>query len=117
MSQVQLPLHRQLRQGPFVGRGEALRELDEASAQHPIVELLGPPGVGKTRLALEWSQRHPAGPARFCDLTEAKTLDSFLLRVAQAMGVEATDRSLDEALRARLGGESGARSISARRIC
>jgi len=37
----------------FVGRTQECREVAEAVTEHPLVTISGPPGVGKTRLALE----------------------------------------------------------------
>jgi predicted ATPase len=52
-----LPDHRQrhnlpLRLTSFVGRTQALAELEELLQKHRVVTLVGGPGVGKTRLAL-----------------------------------------------------------------
>src|SRR5204863_7750286 len=38
---------------PLVGRDTELRELTRLAAEHRFVTLVGPGGVGKTRLALE----------------------------------------------------------------
>ena len=73
----------------FVGRERALAEIAEAFGRGGLVELVGPPGVGKTRLALELARRTPPPSAlRFCDLTEANSLGAFLLRVARCVGAQ-----------------------------
>ena len=38
----------------FVGRAADLAELEEAVANHPLVTVTGPPGVGKSRLVIEF---------------------------------------------------------------
>src|SRR5581483_4250253 len=38
---------------PLVGRDDELRELTRIAAEHRLLSLVGPGGVGKTRLALE----------------------------------------------------------------
>ena len=49
----------------FVGRQQALAEAAELVGRHRLVSLIGPPGVGKSRLALElggrWRTTSPAG--------------------------------------------------------
>ncbi|TKD11799.1 ATP-binding protein [Polyangium fumosum] len=72
----------------FVGREHALQKIAEAFARGRLVELVGPPGVGKTRLATEFARRTPPLSAlRFCDLTEAASLSAFLFQVARCLGV------------------------------
>ncbi len=78
---------------PFVGRARDLSALEEAFAQgHRLVTLVGPAGMGKTRLAQQFVERAGAlGWERtlFCDLTIAVDVGSFLLRVASALDVQA----------------------------
>ena len=72
----------------FVGRERTLERLAEALARGRLVELVGPPGVGKTRLATEYGRRNLAPSAlRFCDLTEAGSLSAFLFAVARVLGL------------------------------
>lgn len=83
---------------PFAGRGQELRALDEALADHPdapgTMVLCGPGDVGKTALALRWAhqraERFPHGQL-FADLRDpggrpvptSAVLDRFL----HALGV------------------------------
>jgi predicted ATPase len=74
----------------FVGRSEEIKEictlLDES---HRLVTLLGPGGIGKTRLAVE-SARHAAdgvgGRTFFADLAPLSDADDVGLAVAEAVG-------------------------------
>ncbi|HEY8544875.1 MAG TPA: LuxR C-terminal-related transcriptional regulator [Acidimicrobiales bacterium] len=59
-----LTLHRQSLPRPltrFVGRADALVELTDLLAHARLVTLTGPPGCGKTRLAVEVATRPPPG--------------------------------------------------------
>jgi predicted ATPase/DNA-binding SARP family transcriptional activator len=51
--------------GRFLGRDAELEQVGEAIASHRLVTLIGPGGVGKTRLAVEaagrWREQHPGG--------------------------------------------------------
>ena len=75
----------------FVGRASALQDLarcfDDGAR---LVCLLGIGGVGKTRLALRhargWLGNYPGG-AWFCDLSQARSLDSLVHAVAQCLEV------------------------------
>ncbi|MEO1271523.1 MAG: ATP-binding protein [Myxococcota bacterium] len=53
---------------PFVGRADEVEALNRATQRAAVVSLLGPPGVGKTRLAYEAArlreQGQGSGPAR-----------------------------------------------------
>ncbi len=56
----------------FVGRERELRAVAGALDRHRLVTLVGPPGVGKTRLALEAVRRTPpADLVQFVDLSSA----------------------------------------------
>ncbi|MEL6349584.1 MAG: tetratricopeptide repeat protein, partial [Myxococcota bacterium] len=74
----------------FIGREAALRTLSESLNESRLVSILGTAGMGKTRLALQFGQRHlleyPGG-VFFCDLSEVKTLEGILFAVSKAMDV------------------------------
>jgi predicted ATPase len=71
----------------FVGRSAdlaAIRRLVEEGAQ--LVTLLGPPGIGKTRLSLH-AARALGGDATFCDLGEARDEAALITAAALSLGV------------------------------
>jgi predicted ATPase/class 3 adenylate cyclase len=75
----------------FIGRETALRELAERlERMERLITLLGPGGVGKTRLVrhygTEWLGRWPGG-VYFCDLSDARSLDGIHFAVSMALGV------------------------------
>lgn len=72
-------------QSPLVGRAQDQRALSELLSQHRLVTLLGPAGMGKTALALQFADQ-----GVFCDLTEADTLEAFAARVGASLGVPLT---------------------------
>ena len=73
----------------FVGRDEELRLLAERLVAARLVTLVGPGGVGKTRLAVETAQalsaEHPDG-VRFVDLTGVARGELVVAQVASALG-------------------------------
>jgi predicted ATPase len=79
----------------FIGRKSALtsiRGLFAGGAR--LVTVLGPGGMGKTRLALRYADLHlydysrdARGGAWFCDLTEARTAEDICGAVGHAIGV------------------------------
>ena len=74
----------------FVGRSRELAELDGLLQQARLVTLTGPPGTGKSRLALQvadrWLHAAPDGVV-FVGLTSVADADLVLPTVAQAVGV------------------------------
>lgn len=72
----------------FIGREDELRELGALVARSRLVTLTGPPGVGKTRLAVEYLARHGTGDMVFLDLSELDH-DATLDALGQAAGAVA----------------------------
>jgi predicted ATPase/DNA-binding SARP family transcriptional activator len=75
----------------FVGREADLDDLTDALTTHRLVTLVGPGGVGKTRLAVEAAahlrDRFHHGVA-FCDLVAVPTPDRVRAAVAEAVGAQ-----------------------------
>ena len=77
---------------PLVGRDEELRHLTGLLAEHRLVTLVGPGGVGKTRLALEVGRAESAG-LRFggCLVELAPVGDPAGVRAAIASALDLPD--------------------------
>lgn len=93
----------------FVGRAAelaAIRRLVEEGAQ--LVTLLGPPGIGKTRLSLQ-AARELGGDATFCDLGEAHDAAALLTAAALALGVSVEAPTSNDALAVLVGRALGQR--------
>ncbi len=75
----------------FVGRHTALQDLAQRALRgERLITVLGPGGIGKTRLACRfaWSWLGDfAGGAWFCDLAAARELDGLLQAVAQGLAL------------------------------
>lgn len=73
---------------PLVGREQALRQVQEAMTRGRLVTLVGPGGIGKTRLALEVARRveQTGRPVLFCALDAASNEEDLLASVATALG-------------------------------
>ena len=91
----------------FVGRLRELAEVEELFALTPLVTLVGAPGIGKTRLAIEVALRRAdaavgqGADVVFCDLTPISEDAVVADMVLAALGGEpAPDRSPIEALAA-----------------
>lgn len=81
--------------GLFIGRRQALErlhELIEGGAR--LVTILGPEGIGKSRVAYRYAALHEpryaraGGGALLCDLADATTGEEALRRVAEALDTE-----------------------------
>lgn len=75
----------------FVGRGPEIAELTRLLVSHRLISLVGPPGVGKTRLALEVADRAQAQQveaAVFVELAGLAEPDLVPQVVATALGVQ-----------------------------
>lgn len=76
----------------FVGRGEELawlRRMDAADER--LVSVIGPPGAGKTRLAVRFASSAPL-PSRFVDLSGVSTSAEALRAIAGALGLVGNGR-------------------------
>ena len=79
--------------GRFVGRGGMLDAIDrQLGAGVRLLTLVGPPGMGKTRLALRYAELRgspflASGGVWFCDLTEAHDASDLCAVVARALGL------------------------------
>jgi predicted ATPase len=81
----------------WVGREAERAALDEALAASGVVALVGPAGIGKSRLA-EAAARAWCGPGRlawWCDVSGARTLDDVVSAVAAVLGVPLGAGSVD----------------------
>lgn len=92
----------------FVGRTVELAQLQDLLAEHSLVSVTGPGGVGKTRLAVAVAEsaasRFPGG-VKFVDLVPA-TAALVAQAVAVALGVaDRTDRPVEDVIIDRLTGE------------
>ena len=93
-----------LRPGRLIGRARELLAVRAALAAYPVVTLVGPGGIGKTRLALAAAREVVAGDgAWLVDLTEVTAPGDVPRAVAGALGVrESAGRSLRESIVATL---------------
>lgn len=75
---------------PFVGRGAELAALDERLRRARLVTVVGPRGIGKSRLLRRWASTRRARPGGvlLCDLREVSDLDEAFARVLAMLGVE-----------------------------
>ncbi|MCO4747111.1 MAG: tetratricopeptide repeat protein [Proteobacteria bacterium] len=86
-SDVSLPV----RDDSFLGRDVDRRRLTEALSRGCLVTLLGPAGVGKTRLSVEVAKDCGLDVV-FCDLSQARTAAAMLFVTARALDVSLSHR-------------------------
>ena len=87
----------------FVGRQQALAEAAELVGRHRLVSLIGPPGVGKSRLALELGRAVEddfAGGAWFVELARAARPPDVARVTARMLDARGPTRSRDPLARA-----------------
>jgi predicted ATPase/DNA-binding SARP family transcriptional activator len=68
-----------------VGRDRAVEDIVAALTRSPVVTLIGPGGVGKTRVAAEVAARHR--PIAWVDLTRVRAATDVVPAVADGIGV------------------------------
>ena len=86
MDEPHLPMER----SGFIGRQRDLRELRDLLGRHGLVTLTGPPGVGKTRLAVHLGRlesRHFADGATFLDLAGMTADQLVAAEIAEQLGL------------------------------
>lgn len=75
----------------FIGRDGEMAELVRLLDEHHLVTLVGPGGIGKTRLALQVAaerlERHPGG-AFFVDLAPLQDAASVVAVIAETLGLQ-----------------------------
>ncbi len=100
----------------FIGRQSALGSIHKFFGEGArIVTVLGPAGIGKTRLVLRYADLHAAaypGGVYFCDLSSATTTDAMFAALAKSLSVQLSARGTDEAHTAQLGHALGSRTDS-----
>jgi predicted ATPase len=88
---------------PLIGRERELLELEGLARDHRLVTIVGPGGLGKTRLAVETSRRVGGSEAAWVDLSPVTDGVGLVSAVAYALGVaEADERDLATVVRQRL---------------
>ncbi|MCC6874018.1 MAG: winged helix-turn-helix domain-containing protein, partial [Sandaracinaceae bacterium] len=77
--------------GPFVGRDEELARVEALFEGTRLVSILGGPGIGKTRLAVEHARRAVGRHVTFVDLSGAGSAEELPAALAVALGTSASD--------------------------
>ncbi len=108
INQSNLPRH----MTRFIGRdAEVARLHDLMVTDHQLVTILGPGGMGKSRLAIHYASKFLDlfdGGAWFVDLSSAHDIDTILAATGAALSVPLADEDTDQAIE-RLGHAIGGR--------
>lgn len=78
---------RPLRRSSFIGRQADLAALGGALVHEALVTILGPPGIGKTRLAERYFDERHGATAWICDLTDSASVDDVCSVVSRALDI------------------------------
>lgn len=79
---------RRRRLSSFIGRQADFIALEGALVHEPLVTILGPPGIGKTRIAERSFEARDGAAAWFCDLTESAGVDEICGAVSRALDIQ-----------------------------
>lgn len=71
----------------LIGRDDDLEAVEHAMAAHRLVTILGPGGLGKTRLAQELALRSEAPAVVVVELASVRTDDDVALALGSALGI------------------------------
>jgi predicted ATPase len=84
------------RTGPFVGRVGELHQLDQLLARGArLVAIVGPGGVGKTRIVAEYALRESGEPVVWVELAGVAREEELLHALAFALGLSERDASVE----------------------
>jgi predicted ATPase len=84
------------RAGLLIGRTNVLATIDQKLADgERLVVIVGPPGVGKTRLLRGWIDRHSERPSFFCSGGPCRTVEELALAIGAAIGAPSRDATED----------------------
>ncbi|MFB9310755.1 putative ATPase/DNA-binding SARP family transcriptional activator [Agromyces hippuratus] len=86
----------------LIGRDDDLDAIEQALSAHRLVTILGPGGLGKTRLAHEIAARSAAPTVVVVELASVRTDDDVTLALASTLGVReasSSQRIADTAIR------------------
>ena len=90
---------------PFVGRQSELSDLAQLTEQRRLVTVIGPGGVGKTRLVTEFMSQRPTDAGATVEMVSLAALDrtsTVDTAVATTLGIEVSSADALPALAARL---------------
>ncbi len=94
----------------FIGRDEDLTAIAKRLEDGRLVTILGPGGMGKTRLAIRFAEQrvaafsaHRGGGVWFCDLSDAQSAEDIAAVVAAAVNVKLEGLDADAAVSDALG--------------
>jgi predicted ATPase len=95
---------RNVARGRFIGRARELEGLAEKARPGTVVTVVGPPGVGKTRLAREFARSEAdRREVLLCDFSEASTDEEVVTVLVRALGADVAASASYDAVLATIG--------------